>query len=191
MLTLLATTRIFTRKTRESIDVCNIIRLWVSILKGKVFAKRKSSFVEKWNKTNAKIMENYPTPFRTKTSPGFWFYRSWLLRSEQNEIYIYAWRKQLTPLRTKRDLYLCLEETAYSTQNKTRSIFMLCGSSLLLSERNGLFQRLENCYSKLGLALRRTGKHSWCNTVGGYISPSFEKLDNPFPRWSIPLSTLS
>ena len=55
-------------------------------------------------------MKSHPTPFSTKTNPGFRFYRSWLLRPAQNEIYIYVWRKHPTPVEQNEIYILRLEK---------------------------------------------------------------------------------
>ena len=78
---------------------------------------------------------------------------------------------------------------SHSDQNKTRSIFMSDGNSLLLSEQNEIyiyalrdqptpirtkraFLEVGNCYSKLQLAFDKLGKSLLCR-VAGHITPSF------------------
>jgi len=58
-------------KTRKSIDVCNIIRLWVSILKGKVFAKRKIKICRKVKQNKCKNNGKLSYSFQNKNESGF------------------------------------------------------------------------------------------------------------------------
>jgi hypothetical protein len=100
----------------------------------KKFYQKKIKICRKVKQNKCKNNEKSPTPFSTKPNPGFRFYRSWLLRPAQNEIYIYVWRKHPTPVEQKRDLYFTLGETTYSFQGKTG------------------FSEAGNCYSKLELS---------------------------------------
>jgi hypothetical protein len=97
--------------------------------------------------------------------------------------------KYPTPFRTKKSPDFVSIGASYSDQNKTRSIFMSDGNSLLLSEQNEIyiyalrdqptpirtkraFLEVGNCYSKLQLAFDKLGKSLLCR-VAGHITPSF------------------